>query len=97
MQYDGMSAIQVLEDVSKVLTRKVENAEKVIRQTQGNIADMKNTIRDIDEFLADQVVNNRSKIDPQRCLHINKKIESTNTHETVTCADCGLMLSYKVI
>jgi len=100
MQYEGFSALEVLEDVKKKLSGRVETAEKVLRQTQSNISDMKNTICNIDDFLEDERLKARpkKKLDPANCMHVNKKLDDSNGHaETVTCEDCGLMLSYKVI
>ena len=95
MQFDGMNALQVLEEVAETLTKRVSNAEQVLKQTQRNIADMKNTIDNIHEFLEEQADKNRSKVHPSQCRHMNKIVVDDEHAEVVTCADCGLMLSYK--
>lgn len=97
MQYEDMTAPEVLEDVRKKLLTRISQEEKALHILQSNIRDLKNTISNIDDFIEDQKQNNRSKLDPSKCLHINKILVADNNKEVVNCADCGLMLSYKVL
>jgi RNA polymerase-binding transcription factor DksA len=60
--------------------------------------DIKRVEAMIDQDVLDTIKSTQSKlIDPKYCTHVNKKVSDHNNAETVTCSDCGLMLSFKVI
>ena len=94
MRYEKEDAYEVLEDVIEKLKYRVDTAERSIKQTYSNIDDMKKIIRDINEFLDSQRC---VAVNPAYCKHTHKKITDDGKYETVTCADCGLMLSYVLI
>ena len=97
MEYEGMSALQVLEDIKKELEDVYHKYSSIKTQIESESRGIQTMLNNIDEFLEENNDINKSKLEPSQCLHINKKISDNGHAETVICADCGLMLSYKVI
>jgi len=91
MRYERESAYEVLEDVASTLTRYMSDADRVIKRALQDIALTQQTIVDINEYLDRQRCVAK---DPVYCKHTHKKVTDDGKYETVTCADCGLMLSY---
>jgi len=97
MEFEGMSSLQVLEEIKKELHTIRDHYKTIKNKIDNEIQGMDMVLININEFLDYNNENNVSKIDPSKCLHINKKISDNGHAETVLCADCGLMLSYKVL
>jgi len=97
MEYEGMSALQVLEDIKTELQEVYHKYGSIKTRIESEARGIKMMLNNIEEFIEYNNDNNISKADPSKCLHINKKISDNGHAETVLCADCGLMLSYKVL
>ena len=91
MKYERDSAYEVLEDVVQKLFSRVTAAERIINSTQSDINHMKVLISNINGFLDSQKC---VAISPECCKHVHTKVTDDGKYETVTCAHCGLMLSY---
>ncbi len=108
MQYEDMTTFEVLTQVSDELNSRissintdVNNAITTMNQTGVILAKIQKDMillvkqkEDIDEYLQNHKNTKRSKIDPSKCRHLNKRVDNNGNIETVTCEDCDLLLSY---
>lgn len=109
MEFENMNTLGVLTQVSNslrihadiigdelvYLKDSLSNMSQQTHSIESELADIRQTIHNIGEFISERDTSNRSKIDPSKCLHKNKTSAKNGNIETITCSDCDLLLSYQ--
>lgn len=90
IQREDLNALKErFEDRKEVLANVLEAVKELM-------AEVTTEISELDSLIQKDVMNKIKKtIDPKYCTHVNKKINTHGNAETVTCDDCGLLLSFK--
>jgi len=87
------------EDLNALKERFEDRKEvlgNVLNAIQELMDEVATEISELDSLIQKDIVASIKKtIDPRYCTHVNKKINTHNNAETVTCGDCNLLLSFK--